>query len=225
MGRHVAALMLSGKRIERIDAVKSMTALAIPDYQNGSASDYFQLLKPRVMSLVVFTGLAGMVIAPGGFLGGLHPVLAFTALLCIAVGSGAAGAINMWYDRDIDAKMERTKARPLPAGRMEAGEVLGFGVTLSVFSVIIMGLAVNILSAALLAAAILFYVFVYTIGLKTPHPAKYRDWRRGGGFPTGDWLGGGNRFDWFGADYLVFADIFMDTAAFLGFGLVSQRRI
>ncbi|MCX8505567.1 MAG: heme o synthase [Alphaproteobacteria bacterium] len=160
-----------------------MTALAIPDYQNGSASDYFQLLKPRVMSLVVFTGLAGMVIAPGGFLGGLHPVLAFTALLCIAVGSGAAGAINMWYDRDIDAKMERTKARPLPAGRMEAGEVLGFGITLSVFSVIIMGLAVNLLAAALLAAAILFYVFVYTIGLKRRTPQNIVIGGAAGAFP------------------------------------------
>ncbi|MDA0655241.1 MAG: heme o synthase [Proteobacteria bacterium] len=126
-----------------------------------------QLLKPRVMSLVVFSGLAGLLVAPGA----LHPVLAVVAVLCIAVGAGASGAINMWYDRDIDAVMERTKQRPIPSGRIDPGDALGFGVVLAVGSVTVMGLALNVVAALLLALAILFYVFVYTMWLKrrTPH--------------------------------------------------------
>ena len=133
----------------------------------ASVTDYVALLKPRVMSLVVFTGIAGLTLAPGG----LHPVLAFTAILCIAVAAGAAGAINMWYDRDIDALMLRTRDRPLPAGRMEPGEALGFGVVLAVGSVTVMGLALNWAAAMLLSLTIAFYVFVYTAWLKrrTPH--------------------------------------------------------
>jgi heme o synthase len=129
--------------------------------------DYVEILKPRVMSLVVFTGFVGLVVAPGH----LHPVLALVAVLCIAVGAGAAGAINMWYERDIDAVMRRTAARPLPAGRMMPGEALGFGVVLAVGSVVMMWLAVNAVAAGLLALTIAFYVFVYTIWLKrrTPH--------------------------------------------------------
>ena len=107
-------------------------------------ADYFALLKPRVMSLVVFTGFVGLYLAPGH----LHPLLAAVAVLCIAVGAGASGAINMWYDRDIDAVMRRTQARPLPAGRMEPGEALGFGCFLAGASVIVMGLAVNWAAAA-----------------------------------------------------------------------------
>ena len=132
----------------------------------GTAGDYFALLKPRVMSLVVFTGLAGLVAAPGH----IHPVLGAVALLCIAVGAGASGAINMWYDRDIDAGMTRTMNRPLPAGRMDPASALGFGVTLAVGSVAIMGLGVNWVAAALLALTIGFYVFVYTIWLKRRTP-------------------------------------------------------
>ena len=130
-------------------------------------ADFVEILKPRVMSLVVFTGLVGLAVAPGH----LHPVLAGVAVLCIAVGAGAAGAINMWYDRDIDALMRRTAARPLPAGSMMPGEALGFGVVLGVGAVIVMGLAINWVSAELLALTIGFYVFVYTIWLKrrTPH--------------------------------------------------------
>jgi protoheme IX farnesyltransferase len=133
----------------------------------ASPADFIALLKPRVMSLVCFTGAVGMWLAPGT----LHPVLAFTALLCIAVGAGASGAINMWYDRDIDAGMARTRNRPLPAGRMDPGSALGFGVSLAAGSVVVMGLAVNLLAAALLAFTIGFYVFVYTMWLKrrTPH--------------------------------------------------------
>jgi protoheme IX farnesyltransferase len=133
----------------------------------ASVGDYVALLKPRVMSLVVFTGLVGMLLAPGT----LHPVLAFIAILCIAIGAGASGAINMWYDRDIDAIMSRTKGRPIPCGRIAPGEALGFGVVLAAGAVILMGLAVNFTAAALLALTVSFYVFVYTMWLKrrTPH--------------------------------------------------------
>ncbi|WP_346327402.1 heme o synthase [Iodidimonas sp. SYSU 1G8] len=124
--------------------------------------DYLALLKPRVMSLVVFTGLVGLVAAPGD----IHPVLAILAILCIAVGAGASGALNMWYDSDIDAVMSRTKGRPIPAGRLTDGDALGFGVALSVGSVVVLGLFINVLSAALLAFTILFYVVVYTMWLK-----------------------------------------------------------
>jgi protoheme IX farnesyltransferase len=129
-------------------------------------SDYAALLKPRVMSLVVFTGFVGLHLAPGH----LHPVLAAVAVLCIAVGAGASGAINMWYDRDIDALMSRTKNRPIPAGRMAPGDALGFGCFLAGTSVVLMGLAVNWVAAALLALTIGFYVFVYTIWLKRRTP-------------------------------------------------------
>jgi len=135
-------------------------------YAGATVGDYLQILKPRVMSLVVFTGFVGLVLAPGH----LHPVLAAVAVLCIAVGAGASGAINMWYDRDIDAVMRRTAMRPLPAGRMMPGEALGFGVVLAVGSVVVMGLAVNWAAAALLALTIAFYVFVYTIWLKRRTP-------------------------------------------------------
>src|SRR5690348_5691226 len=129
--------------------------------------DYLELLKPRVMSLVVFTGLIGVVIAPGH----LHPLEAALAVLAIALGSGAAGAINMWYERDLDAVMARTRGRPLPTGRVAPDDALGLGVLLSIFSLLLMSLATNFVAAALLAAAILFYVFIYTVWLKrrTPH--------------------------------------------------------
>jgi heme o synthase len=128
--------------------------------------DFVELLKPRVMSLVVFTGWVGVYLAPGD----LHPVLAFAAVLCIAVAAGAAGAINMWYDRDIDALMVRTRHRPVPSGRVEAEAALAFGIILAVGSVTLMGLAVHWTAAALLALTIGFYVFVYTIWLKRRTP-------------------------------------------------------
>jgi protoheme IX farnesyltransferase len=128
--------------------------------------DYAALLKPRVMSLVVFTGFVGLYLAPVH----MHPVLAAVAVLCIAVGAGASGAINMWYDRDIDALMSRTASRPLPAGRMAPGDALGFGCFLAVASVVLMGLAINWVAAVLLAATIAFYVFVYTVWLKRRTP-------------------------------------------------------
>jgi heme o synthase len=132
--------------------------------QAGDADyrDWIALLKPRVMSLVVFTGAIGLLIAPGH----LNPVLGFTAILCIAVAAGACGAINMWYDRDIDAIMRRTRTRPIPMGRIEPGAALGFGITLAAGSVLVMGLALNIPAALILALSICFYVFVYTMWLK-----------------------------------------------------------
>ena len=128
--------------------------------------DYFALLKPRVMSLVIFTALVGILVAPGG----VHPVLAFTALLCIAVGAGASGALNMWYDADIDAIMRRTRSRPVPSGRVAAREALALGLALSGFSVTLLALSANLLAALLLAFTIFFYSVVYTIWLKRRTP-------------------------------------------------------
>jgi len=141
--------------------------------------DYVDLLKPRVMSLVVFTGLVGVLIAPVR----LHPFEAVLAVAAIALGSGAAGAINMWYERDLDALMERTRQRPLPAGRVAPDDALGLGVLLSIFSVLLMSLATNFVAAALLAAAILFYVFVYTIWLKRRTPQNIVIGGAAGAFP------------------------------------------
>ena len=132
----------------------------------AGVGDYIELMKPRVMSLVVFTALVGLLIAPGH----VHPVIAFTALLCIAVGAGAAGALNMWYDADIDARMTRTAGRPIPQGRVTPGEAAGFGLTLAVFSVVTLGLLVNLVAASLLAFTILFYVVIYTMWLKRSTP-------------------------------------------------------
>jgi protoheme IX farnesyltransferase len=145
----------------------------------ADVGDYWELLKPRVMSLVVFTAFAGLWVAPGD----LHPFLAFVAVLCIAVGAGAAGAINMWYDRDIDAVMRRTGGRPIPAGRVAPDDALAFGVVLSVASVLLMGVAVNWTAAAILAAANLFYVFVYTAWLKRRTPQNIVIGGAAGAFP------------------------------------------
>src|ERR1051326_1136869 len=128
----------------------------------ATVGDFFALLKPRVMSLVVFTGLAGIVVAPAP----VHPLVAFTALLCIAVGAGASGALNMAYDSDIDALMSRTASRPIPLGRIAREDAVAFGWWLAVGSVAIMGLLVNLVAGALLAFPIAFYVFVYTLWLK-----------------------------------------------------------
>jgi heme o synthase len=142
-------------------------AEAAADQPIASVADYFALLKPRVMSLVVFTAFAGLVLAPGT----LHPWLAAVALLAIAVGAGAAGALNMWYDADIDALMTRTAGRPVPAGSILPGEALGFGVTLGLGAVVVLGVWVNWAAAGLLAFTIFFYAVIYTMWLKrwTPH--------------------------------------------------------
>ena len=128
----------------------------------AGAGDYLELMKPRVMSLVVFTALVGLYVAPGH----LHPVIASTALLCIAVGAGAAGALNMWYDADIDAKMSRTAGRPIPRGTITPSEALAFGMTMAGFSIATLGVLVNWFAAALLAFTIFFYVAIYTMWLK-----------------------------------------------------------
>jgi protoheme IX farnesyltransferase len=139
---------------------------ALPTAEGGDVAEYFALMKPRVMFLVVFTALVGLVSAPGH----MHPVLAIAALICIAVGAGAAGALNMWYDADIDACMARTAARPIPKGRITPDEARAFGTVLAVGSVLCLGLMLNCVAAALLALTIGFYVFVYTMWLKRSTP-------------------------------------------------------
>ncbi|WP_294392046.1 heme o synthase [uncultured Sphingomonas sp.] len=141
--------------------------------------DFVALTKPRVMTLVVFTALCGMLAAPGH----IHPVLGFTAILCTAVGAGASGALNMWYEADLDAHMKRTRGRPLPAGRMERQSALQFGVALAIGSVLVMGLAVNLLAAAILAGSILFYVLIYTVWLKRRTPQNIVIGGAAGAFP------------------------------------------
>jgi len=145
----------------------------------AEARDWFALLKPRVLTLVVFTGFIGLLLAPGR----LHPVLGLAAVLCITVAAGAAGAINMWYDRDIDAVMKRTAKRPIPSGRIEPGEALGFGVVLGIASVLVMGLATNGVAAGVLALSILFYVFIYTMWLKRRTPQNIVIGGAAGAFP------------------------------------------
>jgi protoheme IX farnesyltransferase len=145
----------------------------------SAAGDYIALLKPRVMALVVFTGIAGLLLAPGD----IHPVIGLVAVLCISVGAGASGAINMWFDRDIDRIMTRTQKRPVAAGRVRAEDALAFGVILSVASVMVMGLAVNLAAAALLALTIGFYVFIYTMWLKRRTPQNIVIGGAAGAFP------------------------------------------
>jgi heme o synthase len=145
-----------------LSIVENHIDLTAPRISEADVADYIALLKPRVMSLVVFTALVGLVIAPVH----VHPVLAFTSILCIAVGAGAAGALNMWYESDIDAKMSRTANRPIPRGRVTGPEALAFGMILAFFSVMTLGILVNWLAGALLAFTIFFYVVIYTIALK-----------------------------------------------------------
>ena len=149
--------------------------------QTGEAGfrDYFALLKPRVMSLVVFTALVGLLAAPGG----VHPFIAFCAVLFIAVGGGASGALNMWWDADIDAVMKRTTSRPIPSGKVTGDEALAIGLTLSVFSCIMLWLATNIVSGALLAFTIFFYAVVYTMWLKRWTPQNIVIGGAAGAFP------------------------------------------
>ena len=145
----------------------------------AEARDFFALLKPRVMSLVVFTALAGMATAPGF----VHPVIGFASLLAIAVGAGASGCLNMWYDADIDALMTRTAKRPIPAGRVLASEALAFGLTLAIGSVLVLGLVANLLSAAMLAFTIFFYAVVYSMWLKRSTPQNIVIGGAAGAFP------------------------------------------
>ncbi|MEA1014044.1 heme o synthase [Sphingosinicella sp. LY1275] len=158
-----------------------MTTNVMPQSQSLTADwrDFLALTKPRVMTLVVFTGLCGLLAAPAA----IHPVLAFTAILCIALGAGAAAALNQWYEADIDALMRRTANRPLPAGRMDRQSALHFGVGLGVFSVLLMGVATNWLAATVLAVSILFYVLVYTVWLKRRTPQNIVIGGAAGAFP------------------------------------------
>jgi protoheme IX farnesyltransferase len=154
-----------------------------PDISAGAyearVSDYVALLKPRVMSLVVFTALVGLLLAPGG----INPFIGAVAILCIAVGAGASGALNMWYDSDIDAVMSRTANRPIPAGRMDRDHALALGLVLSAFSVALLGLATNWLAAGLLAFTIFFYAVVYSMWLKRSTPQNIVIGGAAGAFP------------------------------------------
>ena len=154
--------------------------IAVAPFVTGAEwRDWLALLKPRVVTLVVVTGIVGMLVAPGH----LHPVLAVTTVLCIAIAAGASGAINMWFDRDIDAVMVRTRSRPIPAGKIAPGEALAFGVVLAVASVLLMALATNVMAAAWLALSICFYVFVYTMWLKRRTPQNIVIGGAAGAFP------------------------------------------
>jgi protoheme IX farnesyltransferase len=158
-------------------------ASAAPELSRSAISadwkDFLALMKPGVVRLVVYTGLCGLIAAPGD----IHPVLGFTAVLCIALAAGAAGALNQWYEADIDAIMKRTAKRPLPAGRMESDSALHFGVGVGAFSVLLMGFATNWFAAAILAVSILFYVLIYTVWLKRRTPQNIVIGGAAGAFP------------------------------------------
>ena len=140
----------------------NLPTLSYEDNLGGSVKDYFMLMKPRVMSLVVFTAISGILLAPGN----IHPLIAFVSILCITIGAGSAAAINMWYDRDIDAIMKRTQKRPIVTGAVKADEALAFGIITGTMAIIMMAVSVNIISATLLAFTILYYIYIYTIWLK-----------------------------------------------------------
>ncbi len=168
--------------------------------------DYVQLLKPRVMSLVVFTALVGLLVAPVS----LHPVEAFTAILFIALGGGASGALNMWWDADIDAIMRRTQNRPIPSGRVQAGEALAIGLALSGISVVMLALATNLMAGALLAFTIFFYVVIYSVWLKRITPQNIVIGGAAGAFPPMiGWVAATGSVSWDAA--LMFMLIFMWT--------------
>ncbi|PZU94641.1 MAG: protoheme IX farnesyltransferase [Chelatococcus sp.] len=167
-------------RIEpRQDGVAMNAAMGSALTSPGEAADFFALLKPRVMSLVIVTALAGMAVAPGH----VHPVIALASLLAIAVGAGASGCLNMWYDADIDRLMARTARRPIPAGRILPSEALAFGLTLSIGSVLVLGLVTNVLAAAMLGFTIFFYAVVYSMWLKRWTPQNIVIGGAAGAFP------------------------------------------
>jgi protoheme IX farnesyltransferase len=162
--------------IEPMDTTTQPNAIGV---HAADWRDFLALTKPRVLTLVVFTGLCGMLAAPVA----LHPVIGFTAILCIALAAGAAGTLNQWYEVDLDARMKRTARRPLPAGRVDRDTAFQFGVGVGVFSVVLMGLAVNLVAAAILAVSILFYVLVYTVWLKRRTPQNIVIGGAAGAFP------------------------------------------
>jgi hypothetical protein len=193
----------------------------LPRISEAEVGDYLALLKPRVMSLVIFTALVGLVIAPGH----VHPVLAFTAILCIAVGAGASGAMNMAYEGDIDALMSRTANRPIPRGRITSGEAMAFGLILAFFSVLTLGILVNLLAGALLAFTIFFYVVIYTMWLKRWTAQNIVIGGAAGALPPVGGVGRGHRLAVDGAAAAVPHHLLLDPAAFLGAGAVPQRRL
>lgn len=189
-----------------ITGVSNADGAQASDVSIAAASDYFALLKPGVMRLVVFTALVGLMAAPGT----IHPLIAFAAILSIAVGAGASAALNMWYDADIDAGMERTKNRPVPAGKIEPEEALNLGITLSLLSVLSMALMVNFLSAALLAFTIFFYAVIYTIYLKRSTSQNIVIGGAAGALPPMiGWAAVTNSVSW--ESFSLFAIIFMWT--------------
>ena len=161
------------------DVTVPYTRKSLDEAPGGSVADFIALMKPRVMSLVIFTALVGLVVAPGD----LHPALAVIALLCIAVGAGASGALNMWYDADIDARMARTAGRPIPRGSVTPEEAFSFGMVLSIGSVVTLGVIVNWVAGALLALTIAFYVVIYTMWLKRSTPQNIVIGGAAGAFP------------------------------------------
>ena len=166
--------------LSQVDLSRSADVETVPARTDvGTIGDYVALMKPRVMSLVVFTALVGLAVAPGH----VHPVIGLIALLCIAIGAGAAGALNMWYDADIDAVMARTARRPIPRGRILPGQAFAFGLALAVGSVVVLGLFVNMAAASLLAFTIFFYVVVYTMWLKRRTPQNIVIGGASGAFP------------------------------------------
>jgi protoheme IX farnesyltransferase len=158
-----------------LDDSRNVAAIA----GGARVGDYFALLKPRVMSLVVFTAIVGMFLAPGH----VHPFIAALSMLCIAIGAGASGALNMWYDADIDAVMSRTVNRPIPSGRVDRNDALTLGLVLSGFSVVMLGLAANWVAAGLLAFTIFFYAVIYTVWLKRSTPQNIVIGGAAGAFP------------------------------------------
>ena len=183
----------------------------------GGVGDYVALLKPRVMSLVVFTAAVGVLVAPGH----LHPWLAAMAVLAIAVGAGASGALNMWYDADIDARMKRTANRPVPRGAISAGDALGFGLVMAGGSVFVLGVLVNWAAAGLLAFTIFFYVVIYTMWLKRRTPQNIVIGGAAGAFPPMiGWAAVTGGVD-AGEHFAVPHHLLVDTGALLGAGAVA----
>ena len=187
-------------------ALRSKETLEEVHAYNTALGDYFALLKPRVMALVVFTGAVGMALAPGS----IHPFLGFVAILCIALSAGGSGAVNMWYDRDIDAVMQRTANRPIPAGRVAPSAAAELGAVLIIAATGLMGLAANWLAAGLLAFAAGFYIVVYTIWLKRRTPQNIVIGGAAGAFPPMiGWISVTGEIGWYPA--LLFLLIFLWT--------------
>lgn len=172
-------MTISADKTPGQDVALALNMGVVPQISLASADDYYRLLKPRVMSLVIFTALVGMMFAPVH----VNPVIGFAALLAIAIGAGASGCLNMWYDADVDSLMSRTATRPIPAGRVSPSEALAFGLTLSVGSVLFLGLITNWYAATFLAFTIFFYAVVYTIWLKRSTPQNIVIGGAAGAFP------------------------------------------